>query len=132
MLRHSTISKIKKRDRSTVEFDQNKITIAIGKAIAAVRAKNGRVAQELSREVVDILEKRFGGKIPGVEDVQNIVEEVLIIHGYADVAKAYILYRQKRAEIREAKRFLGVADDLKLGVNAVQVLKRRYLSLIHI
>lgn len=127
MLRHPTISKIRKRDGSIVEFDQNKITIAVGKAIAAVHAKNGRVAQKLSREVVDILEKRFEGKIPGVEDVQNIVEEVLIRHGYADVAKAYILYRQKRAEIREAKRFLGVADDLKLGVNAVQVLKRRYL-----
>ena len=42
-------------------------------------------------------------------------------------AKAYILYRQKRAEIREAKRYLGVADDLKLSVNAVEVLKKRYL-----
>jgi len=126
-LRRSIIAKIKKRDGSIVEFDQNKITIAIGKAIAAVNAKNGHVAEKLSGEVVDILEKRFAGKIPGVEDVQNIVEEVLIRYGYSDVAKAYILYRQKRAEIREAKRFLGVTDDLKLGVNAVQVLKRRYL-----
>jgi len=126
-LRRSIIAKIKKRDGSIVEFDQNKITIAIGKAIAAVNAKNGHVAEKLSGEVVDILEKRFAWKIPGVEDVQNIVEEVLIRYGYSDVAKAYILYRQKRAEIREAKRFLGVTDDLKLGVNAVQVLKRRYL-----
>jgi len=126
-LRPSIIAKIKKRDGSIVEFDQNKITIAIGKAIAAVDAKNGQIAAKLSGEVVDILEKRFAGKIPGVEDVQNIVEEVLMRYGYADVAKAYILYRQKRAEIREAKRFLGVTDDLKLGVNAVQVLKRRYL-----
>ena len=126
-MRRSIIAKIKKRDGSIVEFDQNKITIAIGKAIAAVNAKNAHVAEKLSGEVVDILEKRFAWKIPGVEDVQNIVEEVLIRYGYSDVAKAYILYRQKRAEIREAKRFLGVTDDLKLGVNAVQVLKRRYL-----
>ena len=45
----------------------------------------------------------------------------------ADVAKAYILYRQKRSEIREAKQYLGVADDLKLSVNAIEVLKKRYL-----
>ncbi len=55
------------------------------------------------------------------------MEKALIEAGYADVAKAYILYRQKRSEIREAKRYLGVADDLKLSVNAVEVLKKRYL-----
>ncbi len=127
MPRERVISKIKKRDGSIVEFDQNKIAIAIGKAMAAAKAKDGRAAAKLSAEVVEILERRFVGKVPGVEDVQNIVEEVLIKNGYTDVARAYILYRQKRAEIREAKRFLGVTDDLKLGVNAVQVLKRRYL-----
>ncbi|MEM2955617.1 MAG: vitamin B12-dependent ribonucleotide reductase, partial [Nitrososphaerales archaeon] len=49
-------------------------------------------------------------------------------NGYADVAKAYILYRRKRTEIREAKKFFGVADELKLSVNAVSVLERRYLQ----
>ncbi len=62
-----------------------------------------------------------------MEDIQDLVEGALISAGYADVAKAYILYRQRRAEIREAKRYLGVADDLKLSVNAAEVLKKRYL-----
>ena len=70
---------------------------------------------------------RFPDKIAGVEDIQDIVEQVLIKVGYSDVAKAYILYRQKRSEIREAKQYLGVADDLKLSVNAIEVLKKRYL-----
>ncbi|HPP74988.1 MAG TPA: vitamin B12-dependent ribonucleotide reductase, partial [Armatimonadota bacterium] len=46
---------------------------------------------------------------------------------YPETAKAYILYREQRAEVRSVKRFIGVEDDLKLGVNAVSVLKRRYL-----
>ncbi|MDL5502126.1 MAG: ribonucleotide reductase N-terminal alpha domain-containing protein, partial [Candidatus Methanoperedens sp.] len=65
--------------------------------------------------------------MPGVEDVQDAVEEILIKNGYADIAKAYILYREKRAQIRKAKEFFGVRDELKMSVNAVHVLERRYL-----
>jgi ribonucleoside-diphosphate reductase alpha chain len=121
------VSKITKRDGRTVAFDETKITNAIFKALKAVQREDEKVASELSGEVVRLLNERFEDKIPGVEDVQDIVEEVLIRNGYADVAKAYILYRQKRTEIREQKKFFGVADDLKLGVNAIKVLKNRYL-----
>lgn len=121
------VSKITKRDGRIVDFDQKKITNAILKALTAVKRKDGELAKKLSNEAVKIVEERFEGKIPGVENVQDIVEEVLIKNGYADVAKAYILYRQKRAEIREFKKFFDVVDDLKLGVNAIKVLKNRYL-----
>lgn len=119
--------KIIKRDGRIVDFDSSKIKNAIHKAIAAVGEKNGKKAELLSDEVVSIIEKRFYGKIPTVEDVQDIVEEMLIREGYTKAAKAYILYRKKRTEIREAKRFIGVLDDLKLSVNATAVLQRRYL-----
>lgn len=121
------ISKIRKRDGRIVRFDPNKITNAIRKAIVAVKMEDGELAERLSEEVVSILKEDFEGRIPNVEDVQNIVERVLIKNGYAEVAKAYILYRQKRAEIRETKKLFGVTDDLKLMVNAVSVLERRYL-----
>ncbi len=75
---------------------------------------------------MELIEERNRG-IPGVEEVQDIVEEVLIKNGYSGVAKAYILYREERARIRKAKEFMGVKDELKLSVNAVRVLKRRYL-----
>ncbi len=77
--------------------------------------------------MVEIIEERVPD-IPGVENVQDIVEEVLIKKGYAGVAKAYILYREKRSQIRKAKEFFGVRDDLKLSINAVHVLERRYLQ----
>jgi ribonucleoside-diphosphate reductase alpha chain len=79
-------------------------------------------------------QRRFGDCTNGtvgtvwVEDLQDLVERVLIEEGYVEVAKAYILYRQKKCEIREAKRCLGVSDGMKLSLNAVEVLKRRYLK----
>jgi len=121
------ISLIRKRDGRIVEFDPTKITNAIHKAIMAVKGEDGDLAAKLSAQVVAIVEEEFKDKIPSVEDVQNIVERVLIKNGYDAVAKAYILYRQKRTELREQKRLLGVVDDLKLSLNAISVLERRYL-----
>ena len=121
------VSKIIKRDGRIVGFDETKIAGAILKALKAVQRGDGDLARELSGDVVKLINERFEDKIPSVENVQDLVEEILIRNGYADVAKAYILYRQKRTEIREYKKFFGVVDDLKLGVNAIKVLKNRYL-----
>jgi len=122
------ISKIRKRDGRIVDFNPQKIANAIHKAFNAVKMKNGELAEKLSREVVRIVEERFADKIPTVEDVQDIVERVLIKNGYAEVAKAYILYRHKRTELRQRKHLLGVKDDLKLTLNALSVLEKRYLQ----
>ncbi len=122
------ISQITKRDGRVVSFDETKIVNAVLKALQAVNRGDGKVAGKLAGEVVALLNARFVGKVPNVENVQDIVEEVLIKNGYADVAKAYILYRQQRAEIRDVKKFVGVVDDLKLGVNALKVLQNRYLA----
>jgi len=124
---HRKVSKIRKRDGRIVNFDPRKITNAIHKALIAVKMKNGELAEKLSREVVAVVEEKFKGKIPTVEDVQDIVERILIKNGYAEVAKAYILYRHQRAELRRRKSLLGVKDDLKLTLNALSVLERRYL-----
>ncbi|MCX9025786.1 MAG: vitamin B12-dependent ribonucleotide reductase [Candidatus Methanoperedens sp.] len=120
------IEKIKKRDGRIVDFDSAKIANAVFKAFIATKSKDGKRAEDIAKQVVELLETRITG-IPGVEDVQDAVEEVLIKNGYTGVAKAYILYREKRSQIRKAKEFLGVKDELKLSVNAVRVLKRRYL-----
>ena len=118
---------IRKRDGRIVDFDRSRIAAAIQKAFISQGISDTRTPGELSSRVESIAGKRFESLVPGVEDIQNIVEEVLIDAGYAEAARAYILYRQKRSEIREAKRYLGVSDDLKLSVNAVEVLQKRYL-----
>ncbi len=120
-------AQIRKRDGRIVAFELGKIANAIYKAAAATGKPDRQAAESLASEVVSILDAQFPDRIPGVEDVQDIVERILMKNNYADVAKAYILYRKKRSEIRRLKQFLGVVDDLKLPVNAVKVLKQRYL-----
>ena len=90
-----------KRDGGIVDFEMSKITNAIGKAFKATQ-------KQYSQDMLDVLGLRvtsdFQSKIKDdqiyVEDIQDSVENVLIQTGYADVAKAYILYRKKRETIR--------------------------------
>ncbi len=98
------ITQIKKRDGRIVAFDPQKIEIAIHKAINAVKAQDGKRASFLAQKVVSLAEERVKkSKIPTVEDVQDIVEEVLIKEGDVTTAKAYIIYRQRHKDIREVK-----------------------------
>lgn len=121
------VEKIRKRDGNLQAFDPEKIARAICEAQISIRRKDEELAKTVTSRILELLNERFTGMIPGVEDVQNIVEEALIEAGQQAVAKCYILYRKKRAEIREAKELLGVRDDLKLTVNAVKILEKRYL-----
>ncbi|WP_455277934.1 vitamin B12-dependent ribonucleotide reductase [[Eubacterium] cellulosolvens] len=123
----SQVSKIRKRDGRIVDFEPHKIENAIKKAMTELSALDEDTAKKITGNIVEEINKRFYGKTPGIEDVQDIVEKKLMEQGLPEVAKAYILYRKKRSEIREAKRFLGVEDELKLTFNAISVLERRYL-----
>lgn len=121
-------SKVIKRDGRIVDFDKNRIVEAIWKALQACGLKDRSVAERLGEEVVKSLDEAFGThSTPHVEEIQDIVERVLVRNGLYEVAKAYILYRRRRSEIREIKRMLGVVDDMKLSLNAITVLKSRYL-----
>ncbi|MEK6854137.1 MAG: ATP cone domain-containing protein [Nanoarchaeota archaeon] len=94
------ISKIVKRDGRVVNFDPEKITTAIMKAARAVGGSDRKEAERLTAVVVEFVAK--SDKIPTVEEAQDAVEKILIEEGHAKTAKAYILYRAKRAELRQA------------------------------
>ena len=91
------IQTIKKREGQLVEFDKKKITEAIFAAMLVAGEKNRTISEKVTNRVVIKLEKRFKDKVPHVEEVQDVVEEVLIREGLVKVAKAYILYRDKRS-----------------------------------
>jgi len=97
------IEKVKKRDGTIVSFDQSRITDAIFHAITATGQGDGKKSKRLSEKVLKIINRRFKkDEIPQVEQIQDIVEEVLILEGLVQTAKAYILYREQRRKIREA------------------------------
>ncbi len=98
------ITQVKKRDGRIVDFNPQKIEKAISKALIASKQGDGKKAKELTKEVIDLLQERFKNKIPSVENIQDIVEEVLILKDYTQTAKAYILYREQHRRIREAKK----------------------------
>jgi len=97
------VKMVRKRDGRLVPFDQKKIADAIFKAALAVGGQDRYLAEDLAEAVTLYLNKNFAGKIPSVEDIQDCVERVLIKTGHARTAKAYILYRQQRARIRQVK-----------------------------
>ena len=97
------ITKIKKRDGRIVDFDQDKITKAIYKALTSSGQGDGKKSKRISNRIVQILNRRFKkDEVPTVEHIQDIVEEVLILENLVETAKAYILYREQRRRIREA------------------------------
>lgn len=120
------LKKVKKRDGRIAPFDKDKIFNAIHKAVIAVGKKDGKFAKSLSSEVVRILEEKFDGKVPSVEDIQDIVIEVLRKKDKR-LAASYEDYRKRKSEIRELRKILGIEKDVKLTINAMEVLSRRYL-----
>mgnify|MGYP003606506083 FL=1 len=95
------VYKIQKRNGSIVDFKLEKIEDALNQASKATGKHDEIIAQVLAEDVYARLEEEFLDKIPTVEEVQDIVEDMLIQYGYAETAKAYILYREKRREARE-------------------------------
>ncbi len=103
---------ILKRSGQKEAFMPKKITEAIFKAAKAVGGEDYARAEQLTEQVVDILRLTFGDRSPGVEDIQDIVERVLIKNGHAKTAKAYILYREKRKSAREANALIGATINM--------------------
>lgn len=98
------IQHVIKRNGTVVPFSAERITNAIYRAAVAVGGRDRGMAQNLTQEIVDCLEKTMpAGEIPTVEDIQDVVEKVLIENGHARTAKAYILYRYEQSRRRRKK-----------------------------
>jgi len=122
--------RVRKRDGRVVPFDARKITDAIEKAFVACGSRDRAIADELAQAVVLTLSRSLGSgnggaasaggsdraaegassgasgsgaaaSIPTIEEIQDLVERVLMETGHTAVAKAYILYRERRSQIRE-------------------------------
>ncbi len=92
--------RIKKRDGRVLKFDTQKITEAIRKAGEATEEFDERIAKKLTIKVLGLAQNTLDKKIPTVEEVQDIVEEVLLASSYKKTAKAYIIYREQHTQLR--------------------------------
>ena len=94
---------VRKRDGKVASFKQDKITEAIAKAGAATGEFGYDRAQNISDKVVRVAGEKIKTRIPTVEQIQDIVEEVLMESAFKRTAKAYIEYRAERSRKRAAK-----------------------------
>lgn len=116
------IDKIRKRDGRIVNFDRAKIENAVEKAFKAIRGNGDRAAAvSVTDAVLSNLAAKESEATPQVEEIQDLVEKNLVAGGYFDVAKAYIIYREKHAELREEQRKELLT---KIGKGEIKVKKR--------
>jgi len=95
---------LRKRNGKLVKFNKNKIKIAVLNAMKSVGEENKKTADKIANTVSSVLEVLYkNDRIPTVENVQDLVEKILIEAGDANIAKAYILYREQHSKIRETK-----------------------------
>jgi len=119
------ITKIKKRDGRSVDFDMNKITQAIYKAAEAIGGTDYDVAEKLAQAVCDYIENEIGDDVPTVEHVQDTVEKILIENGHARTAKEFILYRAERTRVRDMNtKLMKIYEDLTFKSAADNDVKR--------
>ncbi|MEK6965044.1 MAG: adenosylcobalamin-dependent ribonucleoside-diphosphate reductase [Thermoproteota archaeon] len=130
-----SIVEIRKRNGKMTNFNKDKITNAIYKAIGAATGEANRgLAEELTDGVLKkLMEQGFSASnTPSVEDIQDMVESTLIERGYSEIAKAYILYRHERRKLRDDKMKVLNTKHLdqvakKFDLNCLRVLASRYL-----
>ncbi len=103
----SSFKNIRKRDGTIVTFDSGRIAVAVLKAMKAAGEGGEESALVVARGVTEELRanlKKVGSAyLPTVEEAQDLAEKQLIFHNFAATAKAYILYRQRRTEVRQQK-----------------------------
>ncbi|HWB33843.1 MAG TPA: ribonucleoside-diphosphate reductase subunit alpha [Candidatus Paceibacterota bacterium] len=120
----ATTQKIKKRNGEIVDFNPEKITIAVKKAFAAMLGDSHDAdAQTVTRIVVDAVDAQYSGTLllPTVEQIQDLVENAIAELGYFTVAKAYIIYRYEHEKIRAEKKAEVIE---KIVENTLAITKR--------
>ncbi|MBI4141007.1 adenosylcobalamin-dependent ribonucleoside-diphosphate reductase [Candidatus Woesearchaeota archaeon] len=118
-----------KKDGTITNFELNKLTISIEKALTESQAKNPQqTAKKHSQEVFSIIEKNFTKELlPSTTDVRDLVVEILEKHKLNTTVKAYTAFKQREKAMIGFKTVMGVRDDIGMTTNALKVLAKRYL-----
>ncbi len=118
-------ARVVRRDGTVSPFDASKITVAMSKAFLATEGANAgtsarvrTIVDTLTEQVTEALLRRAGSeRALHIEDIQDQVELALMRDGHHKVARAYVLYREKRAKERQAETaatLAGIAEQVTL------------------
>lgn len=123
-------AQVLKRDGRQAAFDAEKIALALQRAGIASGEYGADEQALLCASVLKVLAHRFHGQAPGVEQIQDIVEQTLIAANHLKTARAYIVYREQHARLREDRKTLVDVersineylnrDDWRVNANANQ------------
>jgi len=97
-------AQVRKRNGETIAFDAGKIRSAIRRAGAATGEFDDTEAGLLTAQVIKVLSHRFGGRVPDIENIQDAVEQALISANHFKTMRAYSVYREQRAKLRQDRK----------------------------
>jgi len=103
-----------KRDGQRVPFDARKIEAALQRAGAATGEFASDEAALLTATALKVLAHRFRGQAPAIEQIQDVVEQTLIAANHLKTARAYIVYREQHARLRQDRKTIV---DVEASVN---------------
>jgi ribonucleoside-diphosphate reductase alpha chain len=119
---------VRKRSGALQVYAAEKIAKSIYLAQGNIGRENWPQAQQVAKLVIAELESRFAQeKILGTDEIGDCVERVLIDEKLYDIARAYIIAREKQRQEMKAEKGLGVLDDVGIPYNSVVVLRNKYL-----
>ena len=123
------MDQVKKRSGEIEVYQPEKITHSIFRAQTNIDKEDRILADKIGRLVAQELKPRFlREKIIGTEEIGDCVERTLIDQKLYDIARAYIIAREKQRQEAKLEKGLGVVDDLGIPYNSVLVMKRKYLQ----
>lgn len=97
------MKEIIKRNGTRVAYRRDRIATAIFNAAVSIGGSDRSEAERLAAVVEQRLEQMYGDEPPTVEDIQDLVETVLVEEGHVNTSRAYISYRNRRAQLRESR-----------------------------
>ena len=119
---------IKKRSGEIQVYSEGKIAHSIFRAQENIHKEDKDQADQIAKKVIAELNKRFASeKILGSDEIGDVVERVLIDNKLYDIARAFIIARERQRQESKAEHGLGVIDDVGLPYSSIVVLKNKYL-----
>ncbi len=119
---------VKKRSGEIQVYSEDKVIHSIFRAQENIHKEDLAQAKEIGTKVIAELKKRFEQeKILGSDEIGDVVERVLIDEKLYDIARAFIIARERQRQEHKAEHGLGVVDDVGLPYSSIVVLKNKYL-----